>query len=216
MKLYTTSTSPYGRMARIAIIEHDLSADIAVVAARTREANSPFYAINPSGRVPFLLLEDGRSFEESQLICRFLDDIGHGPALVRPASEGDWAFGRLHAQAISMLDGIAVLGRELRRPEADRSETIIAHEEDRLDRLANVWEDQIGNALLRGPLNIVQMVVVCAIDSIEFYAGRSIRNGRPHLTAWHAEMHRRASIAATIPAQQFLELNAASSGADTH
>ena len=129
MKLYTTLTSPYGRLARIAVIEHGLTADVEVLPARTREVGSPYYQINPSGRVPFLVLDDGRTFEDSQLICAYFDAIGHGPALIRPASQDDWAYGRLQAQALSLLDGLSVLGRELKRPEADRSATIIAHEE---------------------------------------------------------------------------------------
>lgn len=203
MRLYTTSTSPYGRMARIAIREHGLAAEIEVRAARTREPNSPFYQVNPSGRVPCLCLEDGRVLEGSQLICTFLDDIGHGPALVRPASDDGWQFGQLQSQAMSLLDGIAVLGRELRRPESDRSATIIAHEEDRTERLADVWEGQLDTEIMSGPLNIVQMIVVCAIDSIEYYAGRSIRKDHPALTAWHSAMHRRPAIAETIPSSKF-------------
>ena len=203
MKLYTTSTSPYGRMARIAIREHGLSTAIEVLPARTREPNSPFYQINPSGRVPCLCLKDGRTLEGSQLICAFLDDIGDGPALVRAASDNDWAFGQLHEQAMSLLDGIAVLGRELRRPESDRSATIIAHEESRAERLADVWEGQVDHEIMGGPLNIVQMIIVCAIDSVEYYAGRSLRNDHPALTAWHSEMHRRDSIAGTVPTLPF-------------
>ena len=51
MKLYITTGSPYARMTRIVIIEKRLVDRIDVVLAQTRLADSPYYGINPSGRV---------------------------------------------------------------------------------------------------------------------------------------------------------------------
>jgi glutathione S-transferase len=53
MKLYVTFTSPYARLARILLIEKGLSA--CKSSRRRRAADSPYYAINPSGRVPAVL-----------------------------------------------------------------------------------------------------------------------------------------------------------------
>ena len=40
-----------------------------LVPAQVREPDSPYYRINPSGRVPWLLRDDGTGLEESALIC---------------------------------------------------------------------------------------------------------------------------------------------------
>ena len=59
MKLYVTPGSPYARMARIVVLEKNLADRVEIVAAQTRTANSPYYQINPSGRVPYLVRDDG-------------------------------------------------------------------------------------------------------------------------------------------------------------
>ena len=70
MKLYITTGSPYARMARIVVIEKRLEDRVDIVLAQTRLADSPYYSINPSGRVPHLVRDDGVGMEESALIGR--------------------------------------------------------------------------------------------------------------------------------------------------
>ena len=55
MQLFITEYSPYVRMTRILLREKGLQARVEEVAARTREKNSPYYEVNSSGRVPYLL-----------------------------------------------------------------------------------------------------------------------------------------------------------------
>ena len=79
MKLYITTGSPYARLARIVRIEKGLEGRVEIVLAQTRIANSPYYSINPSGRVPYLVRDDGVGMEESEVICRYLDHLMAGP-----------------------------------------------------------------------------------------------------------------------------------------
>jgi glutathione S-transferase len=71
MKLYVTYTSPYARLARILVIEKGLGGRVEIVEAKTRALDSPYYAINPSGRVPYLVDAGGAGMEDSRLICVF-------------------------------------------------------------------------------------------------------------------------------------------------
>jgi glutathione S-transferase len=59
MQLYVTLTSPYARLARIVVIEKALEDRVEIVEAKTRTPDSPYYRINPSGRVPFLIAGGG-------------------------------------------------------------------------------------------------------------------------------------------------------------
>lgn len=72
MKLYITPGSPYARMARIVVLEKGLDDRVEIIIAKTRTANSPYYRINPSGRVPYLITEEDVGQEESALICSYL------------------------------------------------------------------------------------------------------------------------------------------------
>ena len=63
MKLYVTFTSSYARLARILVIEKMLEDRVKIIAAKTRTADSPYYRINPSGRVPYLIDDSGVAHE---------------------------------------------------------------------------------------------------------------------------------------------------------
>ena len=75
MKLYITPGSPYARMARIVVLEKGLQDRVEIITARTRVADSPYYGVNPSGRVPYLVRDDGVGLEESALNCSYLDHL---------------------------------------------------------------------------------------------------------------------------------------------
>jgi glutathione S-transferase len=113
MKLYVTPGSPYARMARIVVLEKGLEDRVEVVVAKTRTADSPYYAVNPSGRVPYLVDDDGVGREESALICAYLDQLDGEPAFDLPGGEQGWEARRIEALARSLLDGLSVWGREI-------------------------------------------------------------------------------------------------------
>ena len=199
MKLYVTPGSPYARMARIIVIEKGLQERVEIVAARTRVADSPYYRINPSGRVPYLVLDDGVGLEESALVCAYLDHLDGAPQFDLPAGAAAWPARRLEALARSMLDGLAVWGRELARPENERSPTVLEHEASRSRRMADVWEKELDHPRMRGPLDMVQLTLGCAL-------GLELRNpdfrwraGHPKLGEWYSGVASRASFAATRP-----------------
>lgn len=202
MKLHITPNSPYARMARIVIIEKGLQDQIEVVLAKTRTPDSPYYGINPSGRVPFLERDDGPGYEDSPLICRYLDYLDGKPTLHPVESEEGWEVRRLAAMARSMLDGLALWGREfLYRPEGMRSQTIIDHEMARCGRMCDAFETEMDNPHLTGPLNIAQITLGCALtgSGSEERFGPDWCKDHPKLAAWAATIAVRPSFEATRP-----------------
>src|SRR6266478_6019255 len=147
MKLYITTGSPYARLARIVRIEKGLEGRVEIVLAQTRLADSPYYSINPSGRVPYLVRDDGVGMEDSVLICRYLDHLEGRPEFDLPTAKAEWEARRLGALAGSLLDGLSVWGREIVRPEQEQSPTIIRHETDRAKRMVDLWEAEIEHPL---------------------------------------------------------------------
>ncbi len=200
MKLYITPLSPYARFARIVVLEKGLQDRVDIIAAQTRVANSPYYAINPSGRVPYLVRDDGIGMEESALICAYLDHLEDAPAFAFAAGDQAWEMWRLEALARSMLDGLTVWGRELRhRPEEERSPTIIEHERQRSGRMADVWEREIENPLMHGRLNMAQITMTCALQYGSHVLGLEWRQGHPKLVRWLDIISERPSVAETAP-----------------
>lgn len=199
MKLYITPGSPYARMARITVLEKCLEGRVETIVARTRVAGSPYYAVNPSGRVPFLVRDDGAGMEESALICAYLDHLDGQPALHPPGDDQSWEAPRLEALARSMLDGLSVWGREILRPENERSPGVIQHEMDRAQRIGDLWEREIDHPLMHGALNMVQITLACALGLEARNPGFRWRPRHPGLCEWFDRIAARPSFAATAP-----------------
>lgn len=199
MKLYITPGSPYARMARILVLEKKLESRVEIIVAKTRAADSPYYGINPSGRVPYLICDDGVGLEESALICAYFDHLDGDPAFDLPAGDEAWEARRLEALARSMLDGLSVWGREMYRPENERSPGIIQHETDRARRMANLWEREIDRPFMHGPLNMVQITLACSLGLEARNPGFCWRPGHPGLCVWFDRIAARPSLMATAP-----------------
>lgn len=199
MKLYVTPGSPYARMARIVVLEKKLEDRVEIIVAQTRVANSPYYRINPSGRVPYLVRDDGVGLEESAVICAYLDRLDGKPSFDQPPGEDAWEARRLEGLARSMMDGLTVWLRELYRPPNERSPRLIRHEIDRASRMADLWEREIVHPYMRGALNMAQLTLACALGLEARNPDFDWRSGHARLCDWYGPIAARPSFAATAP-----------------
>jgi glutathione S-transferase len=197
MKLYVTYTSPYARLSRILIEEKGLKDRVEIVEAKTRTPASPYYQINPSGRVPYLVDDAGVGMEDSQLICSYLDSLDGKPRFHHPLRESDWAYRRLESSARSMCDGISVWTREMQRPENERSPTVLAHEVARMQRMADFFEARVADPLLQGAPAMAHLILAVALDVARKRGPGDLADGRPQLAAWMRRMSALPSMRAT-------------------
>jgi glutathione S-transferase len=200
VKLYITPGSPYARIARMLVVEKGLGDQVEIIVAQTRLADSPYYRINPSGRVPYLVRDDGVGLEESAIICRYLDHLDGKPGFELPDGEEGWEARRLGALASSLLDGLSVWGREIVRAGNEQSPGVIRHEVERARRITDVWEQEIDHPLMHGALNMVQLTLACALGLEARNPDFQWRPGHPKLVGWFARIAARPSFAATAPA----------------
>ena len=104
------------------------------------------------------------------------------------------------AQTQPVGGGLLFLRRELRhRPESERSPRILEHERRRGERMVDVWEHQVGNPRMRGPLNRAQITLACALQYTSHVLPLTWRNAHPKLVAWLDDIARWPSIATTAP-----------------
>lgn len=202
MKLYMTDTSPYARIVRIVVLEKGLEKQVEMIPAQTRKVGSPYYEINPSGRVPYLVREDGVGLEDSAVICKFLDQFTDPQRFDLPSGEDAWEAQRLGAVAGSLLEGVSVWVRELRRPVDERSPTILAHELSRSERLIELWENQIDHPLLHRKLTMPQIALITGLQMELQIPVFDWRRGHPKLSDWADRMAERPSVMATMPSTQ--------------
>jgi glutathione S-transferase len=198
MKLYVTFTSPYARLARIIVLEKALEDRVEIIAAKTRAADSPYYQINPSGRVPYLIDDSGIGMEDSQLICAYLDSLDGNPRFHDPRRQTDWAYQRLEFAARNMCEGICVWVREMARPESERSPTVLAHEVARAQRMADEFEGRVPDLMQSAP-TMAHLILAVALDVAAKRGFGDLTTDRPQLAAWMRSMSERPSMQRTAP-----------------
>ena len=197
MQLYVTYGSPYARLARIIVIEKGLEDRVEIIEAKTRRLGSPYYLINPSGRVPYLVDDAGVSLEDSQLICAYLDGLDGRPRFHNASHASDWAYLRLEFAARSMCDGIAVWGREMARPENERSPSTLAHESARAERMADFFEDRVTDPLMQG--GMTHLILAVAVEMARKRGLGDLTVGRRRLANWMPSISGLPSMQRTAP-----------------
>jgi len=200
VKLYITLTSPYARLARIVVLEKELGDKVEQIIAKTRQVDSPYYQVNPSGRVPCLILSDGTRLEESQLVCSYLDHLDAPPLFEPPTGTVGLQVRRLEAMARSLMDGVSVWIREGFRPVDERSPGIVGHEQARAARLIDVWENEIIDSAMQGDLNnMAQLTLITALQLEQWNQEFKWRKGHPRLVEWCDQLSDRPSLQQTAP-----------------
>lgn len=129
MKLYQTYTSPFPTRVRLLLYAKGLEAEIIEPPGfhSSAESKGDYLKINPIGRVPALVLDDGRVIPESEVICEYLEDTYPEPSL-RPADPFERARARLIARLcdfylvmamVPLFDASAQRRRDWNRPRID-------------------------------------------------------------------------------------------------
>ncbi len=197
MKLYGTKTSPYARIIRIVIFEKKLNDQIEFIWTKTRVPDDPMYAINPSGRVPFLLLDDGTGIEDTPVLVQFLDNLKKPRIFVDGLEQFDFQYLQIEAKARSLLDGASVWIREIRRPSNEQSPTILQHEQNRAIRLTSYFDKIVSDPLLSGSINLAQLYLFAALDLERRIKTFSWRQGNANLITWYERMESQPSVKAS-------------------
>ena len=100
MKLYSSDLSPFAARARVAIYGKNLPVEI-VLPPEAGTKSAEYLAINPMGKLPALVLDDGTVIPESDTIVEYLADAFPGAGL-RPMKADDIARGRLIARVCEL------------------------------------------------------------------------------------------------------------------
>jgi glutathione S-transferase len=197
-ELFISVNSPYARICIMALRERGLLGQVKETVTALRDPQAVVLPHNPTGRVPALLLPDGTTLTETTLILQWLDQQGSAPAMMPADPKGIAAYGRV----LGLLDGIAVWNRELRRPENERSPSVLKLEAIRADRIADALErDVVSGAYAKLDMGALALMAVLG------YAERrhrvwSWRTGHGALEQWFEARSDRPSFTETIPPLQ--------------
>ncbi len=96
VKLFQTYDSPFPSRVRLLLYAKGIEVEIIQPPGfgASNETKAEYLKVNPIGRVPALVLDDGRVLPESEVICEYLEDAYPEPAL-RPSDPWERARMRL-------------------------------------------------------------------------------------------------------------------------
>lgn len=198
MKLCYSATSPYVRKVVAAGIELGLDGRIERVPTSAWDPGTKLGEINPLGKLPALVTDDGEALYDSPVICEYLDSVAGGGKLFPAGGAARWTALRRQALADGIMDAGVSARLESQRPAGAKSEDWIARQRAAMSRALDALEAEAGN--LGGDVTIGHVAIACALGYLDFrFAADEWRNGRSGLATWFDAFARRPSIATTVP-----------------
>lgn len=202
MKLLQSGPSPFVRKVLVCAHELGIASKIESVptTAHPVQRNAALYEHNPLGKVPALLLDEGRVLYDSRVICEYLDAT-FGPRLVPSGGQQRWDVLRRQALADGILDALLLVRYEnLTRAEPMRSGDWIGGQFGKVDAALGVAEREIAALPRHSWPDLGAIATACALGYLDLrFADRDWRRPHPQLAGWYAEFSQRPSMQATTP-----------------
>jgi glutathione S-transferase len=143
MKLYGSLGSPYARKVRILLAEKNIPHEFIV--ARGSAPDSPVPALNPLGKIPTLLRDDGRALYDSPVIVEYLDSLGSGQKMITDEFDARIEVKRWEALGDGIAEATVNINHEYREPaDKQRSAEWFTKQQQKIDRGLALMEKDLG------------------------------------------------------------------------
>lgn len=204
MKLFWSSRSPFVR--KVMVFAHECGLAGRIDCTRTLVAmnkpNTDLLKINPTGKIPTLLLDDGSALYDSTVICEYLDSLHDGAKLFPASGTARWTALRRHALGNNLLDNLMLWRNEQLRPQTQQSPEPLAAFETKV-RNAVAALDREAEDINSTAVGIGHVAIACALSYTDFrFAGLDWRNRNGHIARWFDTFARRPSMVNTVHVDQ--------------
>ena len=204
MKLYWSSRSPYVR--KVMVFAHECGLAGRIECVRTLVAmtkpNTDLLRINPLGKIPTLVLDDGSALYDSTVICEYLDSLHGGRRLFPESGQARWTALRRHALGNNLIDNLMLWRNEMTRPQIQQSpETLAAFELKVRNAVAAL--DGEAAALAAAPVDIGHVAIGSALGYADFrFAQLGWRTGHDRIARWFEIFEQRPAMRDTAHVDQ--------------
>lgn len=199
MKLHWSSRSPFVRKVMIAAYE----AGVADRIERTysivslSQPNEAVMRDNPLGKIPTLILDDGRVLYDSVVICEYLDHLAPTSKLFPAQGEARWTALRRHALADNILDTLLLWRSEIGKPAARQTPQWLSTFALKLKNFLRAVEAE-ADTLTSSGFDIGHLTIGVALAYADFRFGDfNWRNDHPRSDAWMRTFLARESVQKT-------------------
>jgi glutathione S-transferase len=201
MKLLGSVPSPYTRKVRVVLAEKKIDCDFEVVDVIPPE--NPVNSLNPLGKVPTLVLDDGTTLFDSRVIVEFLDGASPLARLIPDDNRERVAVRRWEALADGSLDAGLLIRYESLRPKKEQSKAWTEKQVGKLTRgLAMIAAELGEKTWCQGDrYSLADIAVGCCLGWVEFRkpGGVEWRAKYPNLERHYMKLMERAAFADTAP-----------------
>ncbi len=201
MKLHWSPRSPFVRKVMMFAHETGLAGRIETVKTlvSSTTANRELMRVNPLGKIPTLITDDGKVLFDSAVICEYLDSLHGGEKLYPQAPEQRWQALRWHALGDNLLDNLILWRGELLRPKPQQSPETLAAFEAKTRASLDALDGEAA-ALGTIAVSIGHVTIAVALGYLDFrFPDLGWRNGHPKIAAWHESFAQRPSFRNTMP-----------------
>lgn len=200
MKLIGSNTSPYVRKARLVLLEKNIPHTYVV--DPPSDPNSEAYRVNPLGRIPALILEDGTCVFDSPVIAEYADTLNDTPILIpRNDALARMRVKRWEALADGIMDSAIVVRNEVLRPKEMQLAATLDLHNSAIARTLQYIAGQLGqnewcegNRITLGDLALVSALAYLDLRQPE----RDWRGTHPGLATWFTRMSSRSGVKASL------------------
>jgi glutathione S-transferase len=183
MKLMSSPLSPYGRKVKIAARMKDVDGKIELLPTDTNKGDDALNKLNPLGKIPCLITEDGTAVFDSHVICEYLDTLSASPVLFPKSGADRFRTLTLGSLADGILDAALLLVYEGRfRPENMKVQGWVDRQQAKVDRSLALLEQ--APPQWQGSPDYGHLTLAVALGYLDFRHGGKWRAGHPKLVAW--------------------------------
>ena len=200
MKLITSLTSPYGRKVRVVLLEKKIPFQLQV--ENPWLPDSPVAGLNPLGKVPVLVLEDGESVFDSRVIVEYLDHVSPVAHLIPSELKSRMVVRGVEALADGVTDAaVAVYLEKKRAPEQQSSDWLMLQEKT-LFRALEALSEALGEKswYLGNSMTLADVACGCTLGYLGLrFPEIDWRTAHPNLARLYEKLMTRASFNETVP-----------------
>ncbi|GAB3243974.1 glutathione S-transferase [Chitinimonas naiadis] len=200
MKLIASLTSPYARKVRIVLHEKKIECPLTVDSPW--EENTLVPQVNPLGKVPVLVLDDGSTLFDSRVIVDYLDHVSPVGRLIPSEHRQAVQVKRWEALADGICDAAVAIVVERRRPAAQQSPDWIKRQQGKVDAgLQALAEDLHQRSWCNGEsYGLADIAVGVCLGYLDFrFAEIDWRGQYPNLAKLAERLAQRPAFADTVP-----------------
>ena len=199
MKLVYSPPSPFVRKVTTLIYHANLNDSIELINVKTTALSvaEEARAANPLGKIPVMILEDGKAIFDSRVITRYLDDFAESNLYPQ-----DKIYDILTLEALAdglMESAVSITYESKLRPQNEQSPSWMEAQWSKVLHAVKALDDGEFKAM-DSEMNMGQIAVACALGYLDFrHDARQWRSRHPNLASWNDKMMKLPALIKTIP-----------------